>query len=124
MLARSFFRFAVVGAIATAIHAAVFAILIEATPIDPVAATVVAFAVAFVANFALNRRWTFASRGEPVAEFLRYLGVQAAGLTLNVALMALAVHVQRWSPYAGLALVVVLVPPVPFSLARAGAFKR
>ena len=41
-LARAFLRFAVVGAIATAIHAAVFALLVEATPVDPVVATVAA----------------------------------------------------------------------------------
>ena len=66
-LARSFVRFAVVGAIATAIHAAVFAALIETTRIDPVAATVVAFAAAFGAGFVLNRRWTFGSRAAPPA---------------------------------------------------------
>ena len=41
-LARQFVRFAVVGAIATAVHAAVFAVLVESGPIDPVVATVVA----------------------------------------------------------------------------------
>ena len=121
--ARSFFRFAVVGAVATAVHAAVFALLIETTPIDPVAATVVAFVVAFAVGFALNRRWTFGSRADPLAQLPRYLVVQLAGLALNAAIMAFAVHAQRWSPYAGLALAIVLVPPVTFALARAWAFR-
>ncbi|MEO8485113.1 MAG: GtrA family protein [Betaproteobacteria bacterium] len=121
-LVRTFVRFAVVGAIATAVHAAVFALLIEATTVDPVAATAVAFAVAFVAGYALNRRWTFASRADPIAQLPRYLAVQLAGLSLNAAIMAFAVHAERWSPYIGLALAIVIVPPLTFALARAWVF--
>ena len=124
VLAREFVRFALVGAVATAIHAAVFALAIETTPIDPVAATAVAFVVAFLAGYALNRRWTFASRADPVAQLPRYLVVQLAGLALNAAIMAFAVHAQRWSPYAGLALAIVLVPPVTFALSRSWAFRE
>ncbi len=122
-LVRAFVRFAVVGAIATAIHAAVFALLIEATRVDPVAATVVAFAVAFVAGFALNRRWTFGSRAHPVAQLPRYLAAQLAGLALSASIMYVSVHVQRWSPYAGLALSIVLVPPLTFALSRWWVFR-
>jgi putative flippase GtrA len=123
-LARSFVRFAVVGAIATAIHAAVFAALIETTRIDPVAATVVAFAAAFVAGFVLNRRWTFGSRAAPAAQLPRYLASQLAGLALSAAIMHVAVHLQRWSPYAGLALSIALVPPVTFALSRWWVFRN
>jgi putative flippase GtrA len=122
-LAREFVRFAVVGAIATTIHAAVFTLLVEATRLDPVVATVIAFLVAFAAGFALNRRWTFGSRADPAAQLPRYLVVQLVGLALNAAIMAFAVHAQRWSPYAGLGLAIVLVPPVTFALARQWAFR-
>ena len=123
-LARAFARFAAVGALATAIHAAVFAALVEATRIDPVAATVVAFTVAFAAGFALNRRWTFGSRASPVGQLPRYLAAQLAGLGLSAAIMYAAVHVQRWSPYAGLALSIALVPPVTFALSRWWVFRH
>ena len=122
-LARAFVRFAVVGAIATAIHAAVFAALIETTRIDPVAATVVAFLVAFAAGFVLNRRWTFGSRADPAAQLPRYLAAQLTGLALSAAIMHVAVHLQRWSPYAGLALSILLVPPVTFALSRWWVFR-
>jgi putative flippase GtrA len=123
-LAGSFFRFAVVGAFATTIHAAVFALLVETTRLDPVVATSIAFVAAFVAGFVLNRRWTFGSRADPLAQLPRYLVVQLAGLALGAAIMAFAVHVQRWSPYAGLALSIALVPPVTFALARAWVFRE
>lgn len=122
-LARELVRFAAVGAIATTIHAAVFALLVETTPLDPVVATVVAFVVAFAAGFALNRSWTFGSRADPIAQLPRYLVVQLVGLALNAAIMAFAVHAQRWSPYVGLGLAIVLVPPVTFALARGWAFR-
>ena len=122
-LAREFVRFAVVGAIATTIHAAVFTLLVETTPLDPVVATVIAFVVAFAAGFALNRSWTFGSRADPIAQLPRYLVVQLVGLALNAGIMAFAVHAQRWSPYVGLGLAIVLVPPVTFALARSWAFR-
>ena len=94
-------------------------LLIETTRIDPVAATAVAFAAAFAAGFVLNRRWTFGSRAAPAAQLPRYLAAQLAGLALSAAIMHVAVHLQRWSPYAGLALPIALVPPVT-SHSRAG----
>ena len=77
----------------------------------------------FVAGYVLNRRWTFASRADPVTQLPRYLVAQLAGLALSAAIMAFAVHVQRWSPYVGLVLGIVLVPPVTFALARAWVFR-
>ena len=130
-LVRSFLRFALVGATATAVHAAVFALLVETTPIDPVAATVVAFVVAFACGFVLNRRWTFDSPAHPTAhpprylaaQLPRYLAAQLAGLGLSAAIMAYAVHARDWSPYVGLALSIVMVPPVTYALARWWVFR-
>ena len=122
-IAREFTRFAVVGATATAIHAAVFTALIEATSIDPVPATALAFVVAFAAGFALNRRWTFGSRADPIGQLPRYLAAQLAGLALNAAIMHYAVHVQHWSPYVGLAIGIAIVPIVTFALARWWVFR-
>jgi putative flippase GtrA len=122
-LAADFLRFAVVGVAATATHAAVFALAIETTSLDPVAATAIAFLVALAVGFTFNRRWTFRSNAHPLLELPRYLVAQLAGLGLNAGIMAYAVHVQRWSPYVGLALAIVLVPPVTFALARWWVFR-
>ena len=122
-LAAAFVRFAFVGAVATAVHATVFALAVEFTPIDPVAATAIAICIAFAMGFALNRRWTFRSRGRPAAQLPRYLAAQLAGLALNAAIMAFAVDVRQWSPYAGLALGLLLVPPVTFALSRWWVFR-
>jgi len=121
-VARSFLRFAAVGVVATALHIAVFALLVETSPVDPVAATAIAFGVAFVAGYLMNRRWTFRSTGAWTAELPRYLATQLAGLALNAAIMAIAVHALALSPYAGLAASLLLVPPLSYLLARRWAF--
>ena len=64
-LLHRFGRFAVVGAIATATHAAVFAAAIEAAHVEPVLATALAFVVAMLTGFAVNGRWTLAVRDAP-----------------------------------------------------------
>lgn len=122
-LVRSFARFAVVGAVATAVNAAVFALVVETTRVDPVAATAVAFVVAFACGYVLNRRWTFGSHADPAAQLPRYFAAQLVGLALSAAIMAFAVHEKQWSPYVGLALSVALVPPLTYALARWWVFR-
>jgi putative flippase GtrA len=81
-LLHRFGRFAVVGALATATHAAVFAAAIEAAHIEPVLATALAFVVAMLTGFALNRRWTFAVRDAPAQRLWRYAFAALAGLAI------------------------------------------
>lgn len=118
-----FGRFAVVGALATGIHAAVFAIVVEIGHIDPVIATSVAFVVAMLIGYALNRHWTFAVRDAPTARLRRYALTALVGLGLNVAVMYAVVHVLHRSPYIGLLLAIVVVPPVTFALNHFWVFR-
>lgn len=111
-----FGRFAVVGAVATATHALVFAAAIEAAQIEPVLATALAFSVAMLVGYALNRRWTFAVRDAAVQRLWRYAFAALAGLALNALIMYCVVHLLHASPYLGLAAAIVIVPPVTFSL--------
>jgi putative flippase GtrA len=123
-LLQRFGRFAVVGAVATATHAAVFAAAIEVTHIEPVLATALAFVIAMLAGFALNRRWTFAVSDAPTRRLWRYALAALAGLALNAGIMYCVVHLLHWSPYLGLAAAIVLVPPVSFSLNHFWVFRE
>ena len=118
-----FGRFAVVGALATATHAAVFAAAIELARVEPVLATAAAFVVAMLAGFALNRRWTFAVRDAPARRLWRYAFAALAGLALNAGIMYCVVHLLHASPYLGLAAAIVLVPPVSFTLNHLWVFR-
>jgi putative flippase GtrA len=122
-LLHRFGRFAVVGALATATHAAVFTAAIEAARVEPVLATVLAFFVAMLTGFALNRRWTFAVSDAPARRLWRYAFAALAGLGLNAAIMYCVVHQLHWSPYLGLAAAIVIVPPVSFTLNHFWVFR-
>lgn len=123
-LLHRFGRFAVVGAVATATHAAVFAVAIETAHVEPVLATVLAFVVAMLTGFALNRRWTFSVRDAPARRLWRYAFAALAGLALNAAIMYCVVHLLHASPYLGLAAAIVIVPPVSFTLNHFWVFRE
>jgi putative flippase GtrA len=121
---RRFTRFAVVGALATAVHTLVFTAAIELARVEPVLANGIAFSVAVLVGYALNRRWTFAAHGAGHAQLWRYVVAALIGLAWNSAIMFAVVHGARWSPYAGLALIVVLVAPLTFALNQFWVFRR
>ena len=121
-LVTRFLRFAAVGVLATATHAAVFAAAIEWLAIEPVTATAIAFTIALLVGYSLNRRWTFATHAEH-GRLWRYAVAALVGLGGNTLIMALVVHGAKWSPYIGLALSVVLMPPLSFALNQLWVFR-
>ena len=88
---KQFVKFAVVGAVGTLVNLAVLKLTLllwgqfnENTPFAVEAfASGLAFAVAVVNNYLLNRWWTFRSSGTMSTEFLRFLVVSLCGLALN-----------------------------------------
>ena len=86
-----FVKFAVVGGIGTIVNLIVLKgslyvwdQLAVSTPFVVEAfASGLAFAVAVVNNYLLNRWWTFRSSGAMSTEFLKFLIVSLAGLALN-----------------------------------------
>ena len=121
---RRFVRFAVVGVLATAVHTAVFTVAIELAHVEAVLANGIAFSVAVLVGYALNRRWTFATHGATHARLWRYVIAQLIGLGWNSVIMYAAVHGANWSPYLGLLLSLVLVPPLTFALSQFWVFRR
>ena len=121
---RRFARFAVVGALSTAVHTAVFTVAIELGHVEPVLANAIAFSVAVLGGYALNRRWTFAAQGAAHARLWRYVIAQLIGLAWNSVIMYAAVHGAHWSPYLGLLLSLVLVPPLTFALSQFWVFRH
>jgi len=121
---RRFARFAVVGALATAVHTAVFTVALELAHIEPVLANAIAFSVAVLVGFALNRSWTFAAHGAAHARLWRYVAAQLIGLAGNGGIMFAVVHGAHWSPYLGLLLSVAVVPPLTFALNQFWVFRR
>jgi len=117
-----FFKFGVVGIIATITHVACFAVAHSALFVPPVPANGIAFLVAFLVGFAANSAWTFKARGQMGRRLVQYLGVALCGLALNSALMYFAVYVAQWSPYAGIALSIAITPALTYTLSRRWVF--
>ncbi|MDZ7627764.1 MAG: GtrA family protein [Parvularculaceae bacterium] len=83
-------RFGSVGAIATAIDFGIFAALFHVAGLPVTAANFVSYATSLLANFYLNRRWTFRQKpGAKVAALQggRFLVVNAVGLLLSTAIV-------------------------------------
>ena len=90
--ASSFLRFGVVGSIGFAVDAAVLLALVHGFGVDPVIARVFSFSIAVTVTFELNRNWSFGAIRQQrlLAAFATYLGVQGAGLLLNLAVFSAA----------------------------------
>ncbi len=83
-------RFAAVGAIATAIDFAVFSGLVLIAGAGAAPANAVSYASSLVANFNLNRRWTFRQKKDAkaaVRQGQRFLLANAGGLLLSTAIV-------------------------------------
>ena len=88
---RQFVKFAVVGATGTVVNLIVLKATLflwgrlvgDQTFAVEIFASGLAFAVAVVNNYLLNRWWTFRSTGSFAGQFLKFLVVSVAGLGLN-----------------------------------------
>ncbi len=81
-------RFAAVGVIATAIDFGVFSALLLGAGVAAAPANVVSYATSLVANFNLNRRWTFKQQKDPktaARQGGRFLIANVGGLALSTA---------------------------------------
>jgi putative flippase GtrA len=118
----SLLRFLTVGALATGMHVAAFAVLVELVAMPPVKASAAAFALATLLAYLLNRVWSFASTGRHLIQLPRYLGVALSGLALNVAIMHVAVNGLHLDYWIGLSAVIVALPAFTFTLHRYWTF--
>ena len=82
-----FSRFLVIGGLATAIQYGVLIALVQLLDFDPVIASATGFVISALANYALNRRYTFRSSQGHQTAAPRFAIVATSGLLLNTLLM-------------------------------------
>jgi len=88
-LKRQLPSFVAIGAFGYVVDASVTYFCARTLGIDPFLARLPGFVIATIANFALNRAFTFAHSTEPLfAAFMRYVMVCAVGLAVNYAAYA------------------------------------
>lgn len=122
-LLRQIAAFGLVGICATLVHVAAAWALIEGAGINGFAANACGAAAAFAVSYIGNARITFASKRGLIEGASRYLGVTLVSLALTSAILALVQHhgLPTWA-YA--LIVVMVVPPATFLLAKFWAFQQ
>ena len=85
---RDFLRFAMVGALATAVHYSVLIAMTELGGVGPVPATICGFFAGALVSYILNRRYTFAAKPEFGKGLAKYLLVIAIGAVINAGIVA------------------------------------
>ena len=115
-------RFAIVGTMATLVHALVALSLIHQTGLSVGPSNSVAFCAASFLSYVLNARWSFGV--EVGADSLsKFLVVAGSGAVLSN-FIARAADGAGLSPTMGVLLVAVVVPPISFVLHSAWTFRR
>ena len=130
-LGLQYMRFGAVGIAATLVHVAVFSGLLEITDMMAWLANVLAFTLAIIASFLGHFHWTFRQVPDATSDsatrqrraFPRFVLTAVLGLGLNTLAAYLIVDVKGY-PYLWAVLVMLLiVPPAIFLVAKLWAFK-
>lgn len=116
-------QFCAVGASGYVVNLIVFSLLVKGVGAHHLIAAVVAFCVAWLNNFILNRQWTFsATHGSALRQAGRYFASSLLSLVLNLAILEGLVRVGL-AEIPAQAVAIVAVTPVGFLLGRRWAFR-
>jgi putative flippase GtrA len=108
-------RFGLVGGVGFVVNVAVYAVLVHSAGLDFRAASVVAWLVAVVNNFVLNRHWTFDAReGRAHFQAIRFLVVSLVAEGFSLLLLTLFVESAGIAKIPAQALAVAASMPLNF----------
>lgn len=88
-LLHKFFKFLLVGGLATAIHYLLLIILVETVDMRAATASAIGFSISAVGNYVLNHRYTFVSSASHKAAFPKFMLTAATGLGINTVTIAM-----------------------------------
>jgi len=116
-------KFCIVGASGYVVNLIVYYALIHWLGAQYLVASVIAFLVAWLNNFALNRQWTFPKVGSsPVKQAAKYMIVSVIGLVVNLGILWGLVNIGTDTLLAQ-AIAIAAVTPLTFLLTRSWAFR-
>ncbi|HSZ06754.1 MAG TPA: GtrA family protein [Solirubrobacteraceae bacterium] len=108
-------RFGLVGGVGFVVNVAVYALFVHSAGLDYRAASVVAWLVAVVNNFVLNRHWTFDAReGRAHFQAIRFLAVSLVAEGFSLLLLTLLVESAGIAKIPAQALAVAASMPLNF----------
>ena len=108
-------RFGIVGGVGFVVNLAVYTLCVHALGIDYHVAAVVAWLVAVLNNFVLNRHWTFDARGGRARfQAVRFLLISLMALGFSLVLLSLLVETAGLAKVPAQALAVAASMPLNF----------
>jgi putative flippase GtrA len=108
-------RFGIVGGVGFVVNVAVYTLFVHSVGLDYRAANVVAWLVAVVNNFLLNRHWTFDARdGRAHAQAIRFLLVSLVAEAVSLLLLTALVEGAGIAKVPAQALAVAASMPLNF----------
>lgn len=114
-------KFAIVGIVNNIVGYTIFAVLsLLGTPAIP--AMAVSYGTGMIISFFGNRSFTFKHQGKSGPAILRFLVVNAAGFTLNAALLWLFVDVARFPQLLVQLFAIACVATLTYTLMRVWVF--
>ncbi|MFH5209792.1 GtrA family protein [Antrihabitans sp. NCIMB 15449] len=118
--------YVVVGCVNTAIGFGLFVVWMTVLGDDDLYAVAVAaaYSMSIVIAFVLHRTLVFRVRGHLLRDFVGFVGVNAGGFVLNLALMALAVSIFRFAPIPSQFVVTGIVAATSYFGHRHVSFRR
>lgn len=110
--------FAVFGVAASATHFVVALAAARFLGLEPLAANTVAFVAALGVSYLGNAMVTFKVEPWNAAQFARFATLSVAGFVLNQLIVYVLTVRGGWPFWASLVVVILLVPPATFVLAK------
>jgi len=108
-------RFGLVGGVGFVVNVAVYALFVHSVGVDYHVANVVAWLVAVMNNFLLNRHWTFDARGGRAhSQAIRFFAVSLLAEVFSLLLLTLFVEVGGVAKVPAQALAVLGSMPLNF----------
>lgn len=108
-------RFGLVGGIGFVVNLGVYALCVHALGVDYHLAAVLAWIVAVVNNFVLNRHWTFDARdGQAHFQAIRFFAVSLVALAVSLLLLNVFVEDLALAKVPAQALAVAIATPLNF----------
>ena len=123
-LANIFSRFSLVGFITTAIYFFLTSLLIWSKLIHPVIASSIAYCLTIPISFWGHGDFTFQVQQKDSKQLIRYFIYSITGFVLSNLIILLSTFSSKITPYAGVAIVTLLIPILNFFSLKFFVFQR
>lgn len=107
---RKLLRFALSGALATALYFVLATLAARFGGLGPVTASCVAYIICIIVSYFLQSRFTFSVRNDTPHQVAKFISVSLVGLLIASLVMQVAVNIYGLPYWAGAALVSGIVP--------------